>query len=56
MAEGHANGTIAARLHVTERAVHKHINNILAKLDLPPDDSSHRRVSAVLAYLRARPR
>jgi DNA-binding NarL/FixJ family response regulator len=56
MAEGHANGTIAARLHVTERAVHKHINNIFAKLDLPPDDSSHRRVSAVLAYLGARPR
>jgi DNA-binding NarL/FixJ family response regulator len=55
MAEGHSNGTIAARLHVTERAVHKHIGNIFAKLDLPPDDSSHRRVSAVLAYLGDRP-
>jgi DNA-binding NarL/FixJ family response regulator len=55
MAEGHANGTIAARLHVTERAVHKHVGNIFAKLDLPPDDSSHRRVSAVLAYLSDRP-
>jgi DNA-binding NarL/FixJ family response regulator len=55
MAEGHSNGTIAARLHVTERAVHKHVGNIFAKLDLPPDDSSHRRVSAVLAYLSDRP-
>jgi DNA-binding NarL/FixJ family response regulator len=51
MAEGHANGTIAARLHVTERAIHKHVSNIFIKLDLPPDDSSHRRVTAVLAYL-----
>ncbi|GIJ57082.1 response regulator [Virgisporangium aurantiacum] len=51
MAEGHANGTIAARLHVTERAVHKHVSNIFAKLDLPLDDGSHRRVTAVLAYL-----
>jgi DNA-binding NarL/FixJ family response regulator len=55
MAEGHTNGTIAARLHVTERAVHKHVSNIFAKLDLPPDDGSHRRVTAVLAYLGARP-
>jgi DNA-binding NarL/FixJ family response regulator len=55
MAEGHSNGTIAARLHVTERAVHKHVGNIFAKLNLPPDDGSHRRVSAVLAYLSGRP-
>lgn len=56
MAEGHTNGTIAARLHVTERAVHKHVSNIFAKLDLPPDDSSHRRVTAVLAYLGTHPK
>lgn len=52
MAEGHGNATIAERLVVTERAVHKHIGNIFVKLDLPPTDSGHRRVLAVLAYLR----
>jgi DNA-binding NarL/FixJ family response regulator len=52
MAEGHANGDIATKLTVTERAVHKHIGNIFAKLDLPPSDGGgHRRVLAVLAYL-----
>lgn len=51
MAEGRANGDIAAHLTVTERAVHKHIGNIFLKLDLPPSDSGHRRVLAVLAYL-----
>ncbi|MFI6133584.1 response regulator [Micromonospora sp. NPDC051141] len=53
VAEGHSNGAIAARLHVTEAAVGKHVGNILAKLDLPPDQDTHRRVLAVLAYLRA---
>ncbi|SCG37176.1 response regulator transcription factor [Micromonospora humi] len=52
VAEGHSNGAIAARLHVTEAAVGKHVGNILAKLDLPPDDDTNRRVLAVLAYLR----
>ncbi|ONI85266.1 DNA-binding response regulator [Actinosynnema sp. ALI-1.44] len=51
MAEGHANADIATKLVVTERAVHKHIGNIFAKLDLPPSDGGHRRVLAVLAYL-----
>jgi len=51
MAEGRSNSAIAARLTVTERAVEKHISNILTKLDLPPSDSDHRRVLAVLAYL-----
>ncbi|WP_026065710.1 response regulator [Actinoalloteichus spitiensis] len=51
MAQGYANGEIAQRLVVTERAVHKHVGNIFAKLDLPPGDSGHRRVLAVLAYL-----
>ncbi|WP_030450610.1 response regulator transcription factor [Herbidospora cretacea] len=51
MAEGHSNTDIAASLVVTERAVHKHVGNIFAKLGLPPSDSGHRRVLAVLAYL-----
>jgi DNA-binding NarL/FixJ family response regulator len=53
MAEGHDNATIAATLVITERAVHKHIGNIFRKLGLPPTDSGHRRVLAVLAYLNA---
>lgn len=51
MAEGRSNAAIAERLVVTEKAVSKHINNILAKLDLPPSDDDHRRVLAVLTYL-----
>jgi DNA-binding NarL/FixJ family response regulator len=51
MAEGHDNATIAKTLFVTERAVHKHIGNVFLKLGLPPSDSGHRRVLAVLAYL-----
>jgi DNA-binding NarL/FixJ family response regulator len=54
MAEGHDNATIAATLVVTERAVHKHIGNVFLKLGLPPSDSGHRRVLAVLAYLNNR--
>ncbi|WP_304455231.1 response regulator transcription factor [Nocardiopsis sp. YSL2] len=52
MAEGHSNGAIARLLVVGDAAVGKHVGNILAKLDLPPDDGVHRRVRAVLAYLR----
>ncbi|MQY30823.1 response regulator transcription factor [Nocardia aurantia] len=51
MAEGRDNSTIATTLFVTERAVSKHIGNIFSKLGLPPSDSGHRRVLAVLAYL-----
>jgi DNA-binding NarL/FixJ family response regulator len=53
MAQGLDNTTIAGRLVVTERAVHKHVGNVFAKLGLPPSDSGHRRVLAVLAYLNA---
>ncbi|KMO97265.1 response regulator [Streptomyces roseus] len=51
MAEGRSNAGIAAQLVVGESAVAKHINNILAKLDLPPADADHRRVLAVLRFL-----
>nr|WP_179342616.1 response regulator transcription factor [Streptomyces sp. alain-838] len=59
MAEGLGNGAIAARLVVTDGAVHKHIRSIFAKLDLSPADRVDRRVAAVLHYLenaRAQPR
>jgi DNA-binding NarL/FixJ family response regulator len=52
MAEGMSNASIGATLHVTEKAVAKHINSIFAKLDLPVDLEVNRRVQAVLAYLR----
>ncbi|MER5318360.1 response regulator transcription factor [Streptosporangium roseum] len=52
IAEGRSNAAIARTLVVTEAAVAKHIASILAKLDLPPAGDDHRRVLAVLAYLR----
>lgn len=53
MAEGRSNAAICRELTVTEAAVSKHIGNILMKLDLLPAGDTHRRVLAVLAYLRA---
>ena len=52
MAEGRSNTAIARRLSVTEGAVEKHVRSIFVKLDLTPDETQHRRVLAVLAYLR----
>ncbi|QVQ54431.1 response regulator transcription factor [Spiractinospora alimapuensis] len=52
MAEGLNNAGIAARLYVSERAVEKHIRAIFTKLDLGHDSHEHRRVQAVLQYLR----
>ncbi|GAB2720275.1 LuxR C-terminal-related transcriptional regulator [Nocardia thraciensis] len=48
MAQGLTNAAIAQSLTVTERAVEKHIGNIFSKLELPPSDTHHRRVLAVL--------
>ncbi|KUM85924.1 response regulator transcription factor [Streptomyces pseudovenezuelae] len=53
IAEGKSNGAIARELVVSDAAVGKHISGILTKLDLPPAEETHRRVLAVLAYLRA---
>ncbi|GAA1355191.1 response regulator transcription factor [Streptomyces beijiangensis] len=53
VAEGKSNAAIARALVVTEAAVGKHIGNILGKLGLPQADDTHRRVLAVLAFLKA---
>ncbi|MBT2214064.1 response regulator transcription factor [Actinomadura sp. NEAU-AAG7] len=53
MAQGLDNATIATTLVITERSVSKHIGAVFAKLGLPPSDSGHRRVLAVLAYLNS---
>jgi DNA-binding NarL/FixJ family response regulator len=55
MAQGRSNQGVAERLEVSERAVQKHITSIFTKLDLPMSDDDHRRVLAVLAYLRPNP-
>jgi DNA-binding NarL/FixJ family response regulator len=53
MAEGLTNGAIARRLTLTERTVEGHVRSVLMKLDLPQSAGAHRRVLAVIAYLRA---
>ena len=54
MAEGRSNQGIAEELVVTEHAIGKHVRSILHKLDLPLAPADHRRVLAVLAYLKSR--
>jgi DNA-binding NarL/FixJ family response regulator len=53
MAEGRSNNAIAEHMVVTERAVEKHVTSIFGKLGLTPAPEDHRRVLAVLAFLRA---
>ena len=53
MAEGLSNSAIAAQLVVTERAVEKHVTNIFAKLDFGSEPDHHRRVRAVLTFVKA---
>jgi DNA-binding NarL/FixJ family response regulator len=53
MAEGRSNNAIAEQMVITERAVEKHVTSIFSKLDLAPAPADHRRVLAVLAFLRA---
>jgi DNA-binding NarL/FixJ family response regulator len=52
MAEGQTNRAIAAELYVSERAVERHVTAIFQKLGLSSEDGGHRRVLAVLTYLR----
>ncbi len=51
MAQGHSNASIARQLTVNHRTAETHVGNILAKLDLPPDTETDRRVSAVILWL-----
>jgi DNA-binding NarL/FixJ family response regulator len=53
MAEGRSNHAIAEQMVVTERAVEKHVTSIFGKLGLAPATQDHRRVLAVLTFLRA---
>lgn len=53
MAEGHSNSAIARQLALSHSTVEKHIGNVFTKLGLPPDETRHRRVLAVLAHLNA---
>jgi DNA-binding NarL/FixJ family response regulator len=52
VAEGRSNKGIGERLVITERAVQKHVTSIFMKLDLQQSDDDHRRILAVLAYMR----
>jgi DNA-binding NarL/FixJ family response regulator len=54
MAEGRSNAGIAHNLWVTESAVEKHVSSILMKLKLPASEDDHRRVLAVVTYLKSR--
>ena len=53
MAEGRSNAAIGARLHLSEKTVEGHVRSIFSKLDLEPAAEDHRRVLAVLTYLKA---
>jgi DNA-binding NarL/FixJ family response regulator len=53
IAEGRSNAAIAQRMYLSDRAVERHVTAIFAKLGLDATPQSHRRVLAVLAYLRA---
>lgn len=51
MAEGRSNAAIAAQLHITEKAVVRHVSHIYGELDIDQSSEDHRRVLAVVRYL-----
>jgi DNA-binding NarL/FixJ family response regulator len=53
IAEGHGNAAICGQLWIGAKTLERHVQNIFTKLDLPPDTDRHRRVCAVLAWLRS---
>jgi DNA-binding NarL/FixJ family response regulator len=53
MAEGRTNRAIAGELFISERGVERHVTSIFTELDLAPTEEDHRRVLAVLTYLRS---
>jgi serine/threonine-protein kinase len=53
MAEGRSNAAIGASLHLSEKTIEGHVGSIFSKLDLEPSGEDHRRVLAVLTYLKA---
>lgn len=55
MAEGRSNAAIAEELVVNQRTAETHVSSILTKLDLPPDATVDRRVSAVVMWLQNQP-
>lgn len=55
MAQGRSNQAIGQQLYLTPKTVESHVRNILFRLNLPPEPNDHRRVLAVLTYLRAPP-
>jgi DNA-binding NarL/FixJ family response regulator len=55
IAEGRSNQAICEKLFLSPKTVETHVNHIFQKLDLAPTPEGHRRVLAVLAYLRSRP-
>jgi DNA-binding NarL/FixJ family response regulator len=55
MAEGRSNSGIASQLVLTVGAIEKHVASILSKLRIPPSESDHRRVLAVITYLQGDP-
>jgi DNA-binding CsgD family transcriptional regulator len=53
MAQGRSNGALSRELYLSEKTIEAHVRSIFTKLDLPPDPEGHRRVLAVLAFLRS---
>jgi DNA-binding NarL/FixJ family response regulator len=53
MAQGRSNSALSAELHLSPKTIEAHVRSIFIKLNLTPDAGEHRRVLAVLAYLRS---